>query len=93
MNLPASLHALDRPVGLPPSLLLLADDINREQGPDKVRKRIESIGALRSKVHAALNAVRSFFSFIFIELNGDVDFLFFFWRVGDGWVGRGGGGG
>ncbi|PPR00900.1 hypothetical protein CVT24_000385 [Panaeolus cyanescens] len=46
LNLPASLEALERPVGLPPSLLRKAEEIRLENGPEKIEASIEDVETL-----------------------------------------------
>ncbi len=36
LNLPAALEALEKPIGLPPSLLKKAEEVRQEHGPAKV---------------------------------------------------------
>ncbi|KAF8638258.1 hypothetical protein AX17_002280 [Amanita inopinata Kibby_2008] len=46
LNLPASLEALERPIGLPPSLLKKADEVRSEDGPAKIEASIEDVQKL-----------------------------------------------
>ncbi|CDZ96580.1 Predicted signal transduction protein [Phaffia rhodozyma] len=55
LNLPGSLQAIERPIGLPPSLLGIADDIKREKGADRVRGMMENVGTLRARADGSLN--------------------------------------
>lgn len=43
LNLPSSLEALERPVGLPPSLLRKAEEIRLEQGPAKIDVYLDDV--------------------------------------------------
>ncbi|KAF9532602.1 BRO1-like domain-containing protein [Crepidotus variabilis] len=45
-NLPSSLEALERPIGLPPSLLRKAEEIRLEDGPAKIQASIEDVERL-----------------------------------------------
>jgi hypothetical protein len=57
LNLPGALQAVERPLGLPPSLLGIAQDVRRERGAERVRKLLDSIATLRSRTDASLNEV------------------------------------
>lgn len=46
LNLPASLDALERPIGLPPSLLKSAEEIRLEEGPSRIEESIENVEKL-----------------------------------------------
>ncbi|KAK7051008.1 pH-response regulator protein palA/rim20 [Paramarasmius palmivorus] len=46
LNLPASLEALERPVGLPPSLLKKAEEVRLENGPVKIEAAIKDLRRL-----------------------------------------------
>ena len=46
LNLPSSLEALERPVGLPPSLLQKAEEVRLEEGPVKIQASIEDVERL-----------------------------------------------
>ncbi|KAM6504501.1 BRO1-like domain containing protein [Amanita muscaria] len=46
LNLPAALEVLERPIGLPPSLLKRAEEVRSENGPAKVETSIEDIQKL-----------------------------------------------
>ncbi|KAF9048660.1 BRO1-like domain-containing protein [Panaeolus papilionaceus] len=54
LNLPASLEALERPVGLPPSLLRKAEEIRLEDGPEKIEASIEDVEHLSQQDLALL---------------------------------------
>lgn len=58
LNLPGALQAVERPIGLPPSLLGIAQDVRRERGAERVRKLMDSIATLRSRTDSSLNEVR-----------------------------------
>ncbi|KAI9461717.1 pH-response regulator [Lactarius psammicola] len=53
-NLPAALDALDKPIGLPPSLLKKAEEIRSENGPERVEKSLEDIETLARRAMAIL---------------------------------------
>ncbi|KAG1747202.1 BRO1-like domain-containing protein [Suillus paluster] len=55
LNLPSSLEALERPVGLPPSLLKKAEEIRLEQGPTKIDVYIDDVQRLSRHVLAILD--------------------------------------
>ena len=46
LNLPASLEALERPIGLPPSLLKKAEEVRLEEGPSRIEESIENVEKL-----------------------------------------------
>jgi programmed cell death 6-interacting protein len=58
-NLPAALDALDKPIGLPPSLLKKAEEIRLENGPERVEKSLEDVQMLASRAMAILTEVRA----------------------------------
>ncbi|KAI0303832.1 pH-response regulator [Multifurca ochricompacta] len=53
-NLPAALDALDKPIGLPPSLLKKAEDVRSENGPERVEKLLEDVEMLSQRAMAVL---------------------------------------
>jgi programmed cell death 6-interacting protein len=57
LNLPASLDALDRPIGLPPSLLKKTEEVQQENGPDKVEKSIEDVKRMAALARKVLEEV------------------------------------
>jgi programmed cell death 6-interacting protein len=58
LNLPAALDALDRPIGLPPSLLGKADEVRLEDGMHRIPALIEDVQRLARRNSAALDEVR-----------------------------------
>lgn len=58
-NLPAVLDALDKPIGLPPSLLKKAEEIRLENGPERVEKLLEDVQMLARRAMAILTEVRA----------------------------------
>ena len=58
-NLPASLEALERPIGLPPSLLRKAEEVRRENGPTKIDSWFEDLQRQARHVNQILDEVRS----------------------------------
>ncbi|KAG7089614.1 hypothetical protein E1B28_011280 [Marasmius oreades] len=46
LNLPGSLEALERPVGLPPSLLKKVEEVRLENGPVKIEAAIRDLGRM-----------------------------------------------
>jgi len=58
-NLPAALDALDKPIGLPPSLLKKAEEIRLENGPERVEQSLEDVQMLASRAMAILTEVRA----------------------------------
>jgi programmed cell death 6-interacting protein len=61
LNLPSSLEALERPVGLPPSLLQKAEAVRLEEGPAKIQASVEDVERLARRDVAILEEVsRSF---------------------------------
>ncbi|KAF8992832.1 ALIX V-shaped domain binding to HIV-domain-containing protein [Cyathus striatus] len=55
LNLPASLEALERPIGLPPSLLRKAEEVRLENGPAKIRASIDDLERLSQQDVAILD--------------------------------------
>ncbi|KAF9069239.1 BRO1-like domain-containing protein [Rhodocollybia butyracea] len=55
LSLPASLEALQRPVGLPPSFLKKAEEVRMENGPAKIEATIEDLYRLSRQNHKILN--------------------------------------
>ncbi|KAI0367789.1 BRO1-domain-containing protein [Pilatotrama ljubarskyi] len=55
LNLPASLDALDRPIGLPPSLLKKAEEVRLESGPERIETYIRDVQALAQHVSSLLD--------------------------------------
>ncbi|KAG5728797.1 hypothetical protein E4T56_gene6254 [Termitomyces sp. T112] len=55
MHLPSSLEALERPIGLPPSLLRKAEEIRLEDGPTKIEVSIEDVQRLAQQDQAILD--------------------------------------
>lgn len=55
LNLPSSLEALERPIGLPPSLLRKAEEIRLEQGPTKIDVYLDDVQRLSRHVLSILD--------------------------------------
>ncbi|KAG6909867.1 hypothetical protein DXG01_014903 [Tephrocybe rancida] len=55
LHLPSALEALERPIGLPPSLLRKAEEVRLEDGPTKIEVSIEDVQRLAQKDHAILD--------------------------------------
>ncbi|RDB25545.1 pH-response regulator protein palA/RIM20 [Hypsizygus marmoreus] len=55
LNLPSSLEALERPIGLPPSLLRKAEEVRLENGPAKIEVSIEDVQRLAQRDLAILD--------------------------------------
>ncbi|EKM78721.1 hypothetical protein AGABI1DRAFT_59755 [Agaricus bisporus var. burnettii JB137-S8] len=55
MNLPAALEALERPIGLPPSLLRKAEEVQLENGLSRVTASIEDVRRLAQNNQAILD--------------------------------------
>jgi programmed cell death 6-interacting protein len=60
LNLPASLDALERPIGLPPSLLKKAEEIRLEEGPSRIEESIENVEKLAEYNTKLLDEVCTF---------------------------------
>lgn len=56
-RLPASLDALQKPVGLPPSLIGKAEEVQSEDGPNRVERGIEDVRTLAVKAGQILEEV------------------------------------
>jgi programmed cell death 6-interacting protein len=59
MNLPAALEALERPIGLPPSLLRKAEEVRLENGLSRVAASLEDVQRLAQSNQVILDGVRS----------------------------------
>ncbi|KAG6816889.1 hypothetical protein H0H87_002009 [Tephrocybe sp. NHM501043] len=59
LHLPSALEALERPIGLPPSLLRKAEEVRLEDGPAKIEVSIEDVQRLAQQDHAILDEVGS----------------------------------
>jgi hypothetical protein len=57
LNLPAALNALEKPVGLPPSLLGKAEEVRSENGPQLVEKLIEDTETLSKQAQHLIDEV------------------------------------
>ena len=57
LRLPASLEALDKPVGLPPSLLRKAEEVRLEDGPSRIDGSFEAVEVLAEQNRAILDEV------------------------------------
>ncbi|KAH6913067.1 pH-response regulator [Coprinopsis sp. MPI-PUGE-AT-0042] len=55
LNLPASLEALERPIGLPPSLLRKAEEVRLENGPDRIEASLDTVETLGERALALLD--------------------------------------
>lgn len=62
LNLPAALEALEKPIGLPPSLLKKAEEVRAENGPAQVESSIEDVRNLAERAMQILNEVFCFTS-------------------------------
>ena len=59
LNLPAALEAMEKPVGLPPSLLKKAEEVRSEDGPNRVQLSIDNVRKLAEINMELLNEVWS----------------------------------
>ena len=57
LKLPAALDALDKPIGLPPSLLKKAEEVRLENGPERAEKLLEDVQTLSRRAEAILTEV------------------------------------
>lgn len=57
-NLPAALDALDRPIGLPPSLVKKAEEVRLDSGPERVETSVRDVQTLSGHALALLDEVR-----------------------------------
>ena len=62
LNLPASLEALEQSVGLPPSLLKMAEEVRREDGPRRIEGGIRDLHTLADKNMSLVNQVMQYSS-------------------------------
>ena len=54
-----ALEALERPVGLPPSLLKKAEEVRQDDGPSRIEASIENVQKLAERNMDLLNEVRA----------------------------------
>ncbi|KAI6115655.1 BRO1-like domain-containing protein [Pisolithus croceorrhizus] len=64
LNLPASLEALERPIGLPPSLLKKAEEVRLEQGPERIEAYLDDVQHLARRAMSILDEARKRSSFL-----------------------------
>ena len=57
LNLPSSLEALERPIGLPPSFLKKAKEVRYEQGPERIETYLEDVELLARRALTVLDEV------------------------------------
>jgi programmed cell death 6-interacting protein len=57
LHLPSSLEALERPVGLPPSLVRKAEEVRLERGPTKIEASLADVERLGRHNLATLEEV------------------------------------
>jgi programmed cell death 6-interacting protein len=57
MHLPAALDALDKPIGLPPSLLRKAEEVRLEDGPHRIDVMFRDVQALAKSAKDILEQV------------------------------------
>lgn len=57
LNLPSSLEALERPIGLPPSFLKKAEEVRLEQGPERIETYLETVELLARRAMSVLDEV------------------------------------
>ncbi|KAG6814606.1 hypothetical protein H0H92_000135 [Tricholoma furcatifolium] len=55
LHLPSALEALERPIGLPPSLLRKAEEVRQEDGPTKIEVSLEDVQRLAQQDQAILD--------------------------------------
>lgn len=68
LRLPAVLDALDKPIGLPPSLLKKAEEVRLENGPERAEKLLEDVQTLSRHAQAILTEVGSILSRLVVSL-------------------------
>lgn len=57
LSLPASLDALSKPIGLPPSLVAKAEEVRNDNAPQKLQIMSENIQSLADRDDTLLNEV------------------------------------
>lgn len=60
LNLPSTLEALERPIGLPPSLLRKAEEVRLEDGPAKIQAALDDVERLAEQDESILEEVLLF---------------------------------
>ena len=58
LNLPMAVEALDRPIGLPPSLLSKAEEVRTDRGPERIDQAVEDVKTLARRAQKILDDVR-----------------------------------
>ncbi len=61
LNLPGSIQALERAIGLPPSLLRKAEEVDSAGGVDRIRELLAEVDRLSSVNARTLSEVSSLF--------------------------------
>ncbi|HEV7736133.1 MAG TPA: hypothetical protein VGO47_02020 [Chlamydiales bacterium] len=56
--MPAALEALDRPIGVPPSLLGKAEEVRSEDGMRRIPAMLEDIQKMAKRTMTAIDEVR-----------------------------------
>ena len=57
LNLPSSLEALERPIGLPPSILKKAEEVRSEEGSERIETYLENVELLARRTMEILDEV------------------------------------
>ena len=60
LHLPSSLDAMEKPIGLPPSLLRKADEVRVEGGPERIRALLQDVEGLAAQDRRLLDEVCHF---------------------------------
>ncbi len=63
VNLPGSLQALEKPLGLPPTLVAHAEEIQQQGGVEKLLASIEDIDKLKANDNALYQEVSLYFPY------------------------------
>ncbi|KZT07808.1 BRO1-domain-containing protein [Laetiporus sulphureus 93-53] len=71
LNLPTALEALDKPIGLPPSLIKKAEEVRLENGPGGIETSIEGV---RKLAQQAMNILNEALDVLDHEAEEDEDF-------------------
>ena len=59
LGLPAALDALDRPIGLPPSIIRKAEEVRREDGIARIDSMIRNVETLATHNMRVIDDVRT----------------------------------
>jgi programmed cell death 6-interacting protein len=63
LSLPETLEALERPIGIPPSILKKVEEVRTERGPGAIERMLDDTQRLSRRVRKILEEVSNFTPF------------------------------